>query len=120
MQTLSLGVCDYFIKCVLTVLLGVLYYGCFNFMCSVIRVCVCVFVICMYVLTFSVFCSCSYLYSFVFIFCFALFKFCICFVVIVVLCIFIFVCTSVGLLPPGESPIAVSSNNTYSMEQSPS
>jgi hypothetical protein len=23
------------------------------------------------------------------------------------LCIFIFVCTSVGLLPPGESPIAV-------------
>jgi hypothetical protein len=37
-----------------------------------------------------------------------------CFVVvlffIVVLRIFIFVCTSVGLLPPGESPIAVSSN----------
>ena len=33
-------------------------------------------------------------------------------VVIVVLCIFIFVCTSVGLLPPGESPIAVS-NNIY-------
>jgi hypothetical protein len=27
---------------------------------------------------------------------------------VVVLCIFIFVCTSVGLLPPGESPIAVS------------
>jgi hypothetical protein len=37
--------------------------------------------------------------------------FCGCFVVIVVLCIFIFVCTSVGLLPPGESPIAVSNNN---------
>jgi hypothetical protein len=35
------------------------------------------------------------------------FMFCSCFVVIVVLCIFIFVCTSVGLLPPGESPIAV-------------
>jgi hypothetical protein len=27
---------------------------------------------------------------------------------VVVLCIFIFVCTSVGLLPPGESPVAVS------------
>jgi hypothetical protein len=36
------------------------------------------------------------------------FMFCSCFVVIVVLCIFIFVCTSVGLLPPGESPTAVS------------
>jgi hypothetical protein len=46
-----------------------------------------------------VFCVCPYLYCFVVIllFCF----------VIVVLCIFIFVCTSVGLLPPGESPIAV-------------
>jgi hypothetical protein len=32
--------------------------------------------------------------------------FCSCFVVIVVLCIFILVCTSVGLLPPDESPIA--------------
>jgi uncharacterized membrane protein (DUF106 family) len=32
-------------------------------------------------------------------------------VVIVVLCIFIFVSTSVGLLPLGESPIAVSTNN---------
>jgi hypothetical protein len=37
--------------------------------------------------------------------------FCSCFVVIVVLCIFIFVCTSVGLLPPGESPNAVSNSN---------
>jgi hypothetical protein len=36
-----------------------------------------------------------------------------CFVVIVVLCIFIFVCTSVELLPPGESPIAVSNNYFY-------
>jgi hypothetical protein len=27
------------------------------------------------------------------------------------LCTFIFVCTRAGLLPPGESPIAVSSNN---------
>ena len=35
---------------------------------------------------------------------------CSCFVVIVVLCIFILVCTSVGLLPPSESPIAVSNN----------
>jgi hypothetical protein len=32
-------------------------------------------------------------------------------VVIVVFSISIFVCTSVGLLPPGESPIAVSNNN---------
>jgi hypothetical protein len=39
--------------------------------------------------------------------------FCSFFVVIVVLCIFIIVCTSVGLLPPGESPIAISNNNTY-------
>jgi hypothetical protein len=37
--------------------------------------------------------------------------FCSFFVIIVVLCIFIFVCTSVGLLPPGESPIEVSNNN---------
>jgi hypothetical protein len=37
--------------------------------------------------------------------------FCSFFVVIVVLCIFTFVCTSVGLLPPGESPNAVSNNN---------
>jgi uncharacterized membrane protein YccF (DUF307 family) len=37
--------------------------------------------------------------------------FCSCFVVTVVLCISIFVCTSVGLLPPGESPIAVNNNN---------
>ena len=29
----------------------------------------------------------------------------------VVLCIFIFVCTSAGLLPPAESPIAVNNNN---------
>jgi hypothetical protein len=34
-----------------------------------------------------------------------------CLVVIDVLCIFIFVCTSVGPLPPGESPVAVSNNN---------
>jgi hypothetical protein len=34
--------------------------------------------------------------------------FCSCFLV---LCIFIFACTSVALLPPGESPIAVSNNN---------
>ena len=30
---------------------------------------------------------------------------------VVVLCIFIFVCTGVGLLPPGESPNAVSDDN---------
>jgi hypothetical protein len=35
--------------------------------------------------------------------------FCSCFVVIVVLCIF--VCTSAGLLTPGESPIAVRNND---------
>jgi hypothetical protein len=40
--------------------------------------------------------------------------FCSFFVVIVLLCIFIFVCTSVGLLPPGESPIAVSSSSSSS------
>ena len=47
-----------------------------------------------------------------------LFMYFYCFVVVllscyfvVVLCIFIFVCTSVGLLPPGESQIAVSNNN---------
>ena len=45
-QTISLCVCDYFIRCVLAILLGVLYYGCFNFVCFVI--CVCVFVICIY------------------------------------------------------------------------
>jgi hypothetical protein len=33
------------------------------------------------------------------------------FFVVIVLCIFIFVCTSVGLLPPGESPVAVSDYN---------
>ena len=50
----------------------------------------------MYILIFSVFCFCTYLY----------------YVVVLLFCvIFIFVCTSVGLLPPGESPIAVSSNN---------
>ena len=32
----------------------------------------------------------------------------------VVLCIFIFVCTSIGPLPPGESPIAVSSSSSSS------
>jgi hypothetical protein len=40
-ETISLGVCDYFIRCVLTILLGVLYYGCFKFICFVICVCVC-------------------------------------------------------------------------------
>ena len=30
----ALGVCDYFIRCVLSILLGVLYYGFFNFMCA--------------------------------------------------------------------------------------
>jgi hypothetical protein len=85
-------------------------YGCFNSMCFVI--CVCVFVI----LTFTVFCLCTYLYCFVVILLFCvILMFCSysCFVVIVVLCIFIFVCTSVGLLPPGESPIAVSNNIYY-------
>jgi hypothetical protein len=70
-------------------------------------VCVCVFVI----LTFSVFCLCTYLYCFVVILLFYVLCFVVFFVVMVVLCIFISVCTSVGLLPPGESPIAVSNNN---------
>ena len=96
---------DYFIRRVLTVSLCVLYYGCFNFMCSVICVCFCN----IYVLTFSVFCLCTYLYTFVLLLLFCvILMFCSCFVV---LCIFIFVCTSVGLLPPGESPIAISNNN---------
>ena len=34
-----------------------------------------------------------------------------CYSCFVALCVFIFVCTSVELLPPGESPIAVSNNN---------
>ena len=56
----------------------------------------------MYILTLSVFCLYTHLYCFVVIlFCFL---FCSCFVV---LSIFIFVCTTVGLLPPDESPIAV-------------
>jgi hypothetical protein len=37
----TLQLTSYFITCVLTILLRVLYYGCFNFMCLVI--CVCVF-----------------------------------------------------------------------------
>ena len=62
----------------------------------------------MYILTFSVFCLCNYLYYFVVILLFhVILIFFSSFVVIVVLCIFIFVCTSVGLLPPSESPIAV-------------
>jgi hypothetical protein len=63
--------------------------------------------------TFTVFCLCTYLYCFV-VLCF--FMFCSCFVVVVVLCIFIFVCTSVGLLPPGESPIAVNNNNNNNIQ----
>jgi hypothetical protein len=45
-KAILLVACDYFIRCVLTILLGVIYYGCFNFVCFVI--CVCVFVICIY------------------------------------------------------------------------
>jgi hypothetical protein len=89
---------DSFIRCVLTILLGILYYGCFNFICFVICVCFCN----MYILTFSAFYLCTYLY---------------CFVVILLFCVFLFVCTSVALLPPGESPIAVNNkknnNNNY-------
>jgi hypothetical protein len=71
-----------------------------------IYVCVCVFVFIYCVL--SVYLSllfCSYFVVLCFL-CYVVF-----FVVILVLCIFIFVCTRVGLLPPGESPIAVSNNN---------
>jgi hypothetical protein len=74
----------YFIRCVLTVFLGVLYYGCFNFICFVISVCVSVFVI----LTFTVFCLSTYLYGFIVILLFCVF-FC-CYSCFVVLCIFIF------------------------------
>ena len=61
----------------------------------------------MYLLTFSVFCLCTYLYCFVVILLFCVFMFC----SFVILCIYIFVCTTVGLLPPGESPVRVSNNN---------
>ena len=63
----------------------------------------CFFLICILIL--SVFCLCIYLYCFVvmLMFCVIL-MFCSCFIV---LCIFSFVCTSVGLLPPGESPIVI-------------
>jgi hypothetical protein len=83
----------------------------------------------MYIITFTVFCLCTYssCFAVVLLFCvfyvlqlfccFVYFTFCSCFVV---LCIFIFVCTRVGLLPPGKSPIAViiiiiyySSNDHY-------
>jgi hypothetical protein len=39
--TISLGVCDYFIRGVFTISLGVVCYGCFNFICFVMCVCVC-------------------------------------------------------------------------------
>jgi hypothetical protein len=107
---------DYFVRWVLTILLGVVCYRCFNFICFVI--CECVFVI----FTFTVFCLCTYLYCFAVILLFYVF---LCFIVFFcfyssfvyfvlctfVSCTFVFVCTSVGLLPPGESPIAVSNNN---------
>jgi hypothetical protein len=66
-KTISLGVCDYFIRFVLTVLLGVLYYGCFNLICFVICVCFCNMYI---LLTFSVFCLCTYLHCFIVILCY--------------------------------------------------
>jgi hypothetical protein len=94
---------DSFIRCVLTILLGVVCYGCFNFICFVICVCVCfcnTYIYCvLFVYLSLLFCSCFVVLCFL------------CFVVIVVLCIFIFVCTSVGLLPLGESPIAISKND---------
>ena len=66
----------------------------------------------MYIFTLSVFCLCTCLYCFVvFLLFFVILMFYSCFVVF---CIFIFVCTSVGLLPPGESPIAVSSSSSNS------
>ena len=87
-------VCGYFIRCVLTILLGVLYYDCFNFMCLVI--CVYLHFLCsVYILRF-LFCS--------FLFCVIL-MFSSFFVIVVLLfCVFFsFVFTSVGLLPPGEA-----------------
>jgi hypothetical protein len=78
-----------------TILLGVLYYGCFNFICFVI-----------YVWVFVIHLLCSVVYL-PLLFCSYFVVLCLlCFVV--ALCIFIFVCTSVGRLPPGESPIVVS------------
>ena len=59
----------------------------------------------MNVLTFSVFCLCTYLYCFAVILFYVILLFCV---------IFIFVCTSVELLVPGESPIAVSSSSSSS------
>jgi hypothetical protein len=101
---------DYFIRCVLTISLGVLYYGIISYY----NICVCS---CnMYILTSSVFCLCFYLYCFVVILLFCvILMFCSCFVV---LCIFSFVCTSVGLLPPDERPIAVSSGGGGSSSSS--
>jgi hypothetical protein len=102
-------VCDYCIRCELTILLRVLYYGCFNFVSCNMCVCFCN----MYTLTFSVFCLCTYLYCFVVILLFcAILMFCSCFVVIVVslFCVILFL----SVLPPGESPIAVSSSSSSS------
>ena len=47
--------------------------------------------------------------------------FCSCFVLLKLFCvIFIFVCTYVGLVPPGESPVAVSSGSGSSSSSSSS
>ena len=56
-------------------------------------------------------CFCTYLYCFVVILCYfdVLWLLCSCFVL---LCIFIFVCTSVVLLPPGESPSSSSGSSS--------
>jgi hypothetical protein len=85
---------DYFIRCVLTISLRGLYYGCFNFMCLITRVCVFV------ILTFPVFCLCTLLFCSYFV----VLMFYSCVVVLLFCVIFVSVCTSVGLLPPGESP----------------
>jgi uncharacterized membrane protein len=78
---------------------------------------VCVFAICTYL---HFLCSvCVLIFIVLWLFCcFVFFMFC-SFVVIVVLlfCVFIF-STSVGLLPPGKSPIAVRSSSSSSSSSS--
>jgi hypothetical protein len=54
---------------------------------------------------------CTYFYCFVVVLLFCVFYVLYLFCCYSFLCTFIFVCTSVGLLPPCESPIAVSNSN---------
>jgi hypothetical protein len=62
------------------------------------------FVMCVYVR--ERFCNtyCTYIFCVIFVYFY-------CFVVILLFCVVTFVCTNVGLLPPAETPIAVSSSD---------